>query len=115
MRVRVAGAHHGPAIFEDLHVVDELAGAEIEELLDPAIHHQPDVVRFHIGDGEVVLGREADHAADAGLGFGNQQSAWENSPAGVSGFSAAKSLSKTKVEVYFGLRAPPARVFPGQR
>ncbi len=36
-----------------------------------------------------------------------------SSPA--SGRSAAKSLVKTKVEAYSGLRAPLARVLPGQR
>ena len=33
----------------------------------------------------------------------------------VFGLSAAKSLSKTKVEGYSGLRAPPARGLPGHR
>jgi hypothetical protein len=36
-------------------------------------------------------------------------------PSGVSGRSAAKSFSNTKVLVYRGLRAPPARVFPGHK
>jgi hypothetical protein len=34
--------------------------------------------------------------------------AWSDRSGGVSGLSAAKSLSKTKVELYCGVRAPPA-------
>ena len=64
----------------------------------------------------LCLRREAHHAADPRLAFGDQQAvAVRTGPSGVPGFSAAKSLSKTKVDVYGGLRTPPARALPGHK
>jgi hypothetical protein len=73
MRVGIGGAHHGAAVFENLNVIDKRTGAEIGILLDPDIHHAAEVGQIHVGDGEVVLGREADDAADAGLAFGDEK------------------------------------------
>ena len=75
VRMGVAGAHHGAAVFEDLDVVDERPGGEIVKLLDPGVNDRAQVVHRHVGDGEAVPGREADHAANTRLGFGDQEAA----------------------------------------
>src|SRR5690242_8943866 len=72
MRMRVAGAHHGPTVFEDLHVVDRVARAQVLELLRPDIHHGVDLVRGHAREREVMARREADHPANSGSARGNQ-------------------------------------------
>src|SRR5439155_24585244 len=70
--VRVAGAHHGPAVFEDLDIVDGRLRAEFRVLVYPDVHHCAQASRFHGGEGEVVARGETDHAANAGFGFGDE-------------------------------------------
>ena len=73
VRVRIACAHHGAAVFEDLYVVDLGPRAEFQVLLHPRIHHLAQVGRLHVGDRQVVARRETDHAAESRFGFGQQQ------------------------------------------
>jgi hypothetical protein len=71
--VRVGGAHHGAAVFEDLHVTDIGTGTELFSLLGP---HGDDVFdrgEVHGGEGKVVAGGEAEDAAGAGFGFGAEE------------------------------------------
>ena len=75
VRVRVAGAHRGAAILEDLHRVDLVHGAERHILLAPAGDHMGDVVDGEASHRKVVAGGIADHPADTGFGAGDDQSA----------------------------------------
>ncbi len=69
----VAGAHHGTAVFEDLHVLDFGAGAEFGGLFGPHLDDAADGGEIHGGEGEVVAGVEAEDTAEAALGFSAQQ------------------------------------------
>ncbi len=73
MGMRIAGAHRGAAIFKDLHVIDLRHRSQFLELLSPGADHTFDVLCRHSGKGEVVAGRKADHAAESGLAFGDNQ------------------------------------------
>ncbi len=69
----VTGAHHGAAVFEDLHVADIGAGAELFGLLGPHGDDGFDRGQVHGGEGEVVARGEAEDAAGAGFGFGAEE------------------------------------------
>ena len=73
VRMRIAGAHHGAAIFEDLYVVDGRVGAEFSILLDPRVHNLAQVGQLHTGDSQVMARRETYYPADARLGFGDEE------------------------------------------
>src|ERR1700687_314605 len=75
VRMRIAGAHHRTAVFEDLHVIDLGYLSQLLELDGPGMNHILDVLRCHGGEGKVVARQEADYPAKAGLTFGDQQSA----------------------------------------
>ena len=74
MRVRVAGAHHGAAVLENLHPADRLDAAEFSALLDPNTHHPLDLFHRHAGERQIVARRKADHPAEAALGLCHDQS-----------------------------------------
>src|SRR5580765_585211 len=73
MGMRIAGAHHGAAVFEDLHMLDPGARPQIVELIDPQIDHGPEFAQAHARDGEVVARRKTSDAADSALRTGDQQ------------------------------------------
>ena len=73
VRMRVARAHHGAAILEDLHVADLRTGAQLYKLIRPFIDHHANVRRLHQRQRERVVGMEAENAATAGLPLGTQQ------------------------------------------
>ena len=63
----IAGAHHGAAVFEDLHVVELGLAAELSVLLGPGIDDEADGGEFHARDGEAVVGMKAEDAAASAL------------------------------------------------
>ncbi len=65
VRMRIAGAHHGATVLENLNVVDEVAASEIGELLAPHFDDCDDFFLVHPGQGQIVAGRKASDAADA--------------------------------------------------
>ena len=73
MRVRVAAAHHRALVLEDLHVRDPRLLAEARDFVRPGVHHGPDLAVAHARQREVVPRREAEHAADPGLGLAAQE------------------------------------------
>src|ERR1039458_5220496 len=73
MRMRVAAAHHGAAILEDLHVAVGFARAQLAVLPGPGVDDVAEFARLHVGDGEIGFGREAHHTADARLALRHQQ------------------------------------------
>ncbi len=71
--------------------------AEIDRLLDPGVDHPLDVGDLHLRERQIVAGREAEHAADAGFALGDDAGRRRSALRGASALSAAKSLSNTKV------------------
>ena len=71
--MRVRAAHDLAAVLEDLHRADVGAPAEIDRLLDPGVDHPLDVADLHLGDRQVVAGREAQDPADAGFALGDEE------------------------------------------
>src|SRR5207248_4496807 len=65
--VGVAGAHHGAAILENLHIVDGGERAQLGVLLGPEVHHVEDGGRVERGEPEVVTRGIADNSAGTGL------------------------------------------------
>jgi hypothetical protein len=113
--MRVGRAHHGAAVFEDLHVTDPVEAAELDVLVDPGVDHRADRLDRHLPQRQVVPRREAHDPADAALALRDQQTLPVVLLRDHVRRRAAKSLSNTWVEPYRGLRAPPARSLPGQR
>jgi hypothetical protein len=94
MRVRIATAHHGPAILKDLDVIDEGQRAEFAVLFSPNVDYPPQFDTLHFGHGQVMARREADDAADPNLTARNKQTlviGWRE-------FAGLRGL------MYFGLR-----------
>jgi hypothetical protein len=73
MRVRITGAHHHPAIFEDLHMVDPIQGAELRILFCPRVYHFANRSDIHIGYREIMSRRKAHHAAYSALRSSQKQ------------------------------------------
>src|ERR1022692_4871241 len=73
MRMRIAGAHHGAAVFEDLYVVDVFQAGQFPKLSDPCVDDQLNLIPRHRGQGEIVTWGKANHTANPRLGFGDQQ------------------------------------------
>src|SRR5450631_2661430 len=71
--MRIAGTHHGAAVFEDLDVVDVFQAGQFSKLFDPGADYQFDLVQRHGSEREIVTRREANHAANPGLRFGDKQ------------------------------------------
>ena len=65
VRVRIAGAHHRAAIFENLHVADPGIRRESRVLFNPGFDDMPNVRRVHARQREIVPRRKTDDAADA--------------------------------------------------
>ena len=74
VRMWVAGAHHGAAIFKDLHMMNLRHCPQFLKLLRPGTDHALDIFWPHGGKCEVVARREADHAANSGFSLGHNQS-----------------------------------------
>jgi hypothetical protein len=79
--VGVGGSHHGAAVLEDLDVVDPGKVAEGGGFVGPGVDHAGDVGYGHAGEGEGMVGVEAEDAAEATLGFGDEE--WGVTVAGV--------------------------------
>ena len=71
--MRVGAAHDLAAVLENLYGSDVGPRAEVHRLLDPSVDHALDVGDLHARQGEVVAGREAEHPAEAGLAFGDDE------------------------------------------
>jgi len=71
--MRIAGAHHRAAVLEDLHVLDPVQAGHILVLLRPCIHHAANLRLGHAGQGQAVVGMEADHLAQSARRLCNQQ------------------------------------------
>ena len=59
VRMRIAGAHHGAAVLENLYVVDEVAASEIGELLAPHFDDCDDFFLVHARKGQIVAGEKS--------------------------------------------------------
>ena len=75
--MRIARAHHGPAILENRDRVDEWLPAEIDRLCGPGIDDLADAGEGHLPECQVVPGRVADHAAQAALAVRLQERLFE--------------------------------------
>ena len=73
MRMRIARAHHGAAVLENLDMADEVERSQFAELFDPCIHDGFDLCRSHGSQSEVVARRKADHPADSRLSFSDDE------------------------------------------
>ena len=73
VRVRIARAHHRAAVLEYLHVVDPGKLTECCGLFGPGVDHAGDIRHGHPREREGVVGVEAEDAAEAPLGLGDQQ------------------------------------------
>src|SRR6266851_4692479 len=73
--MRVTGAHHRAAIFENLHVIDLWQLRQFLELGDPGLDHTFNLSRRHGGQGEVVARGETDDPTKSRLAFRDQQAA----------------------------------------
>ena len=93
VRMRIAGAHRGAAVLEDLHRVDVVHGAERQVLLAPRSDDMPEVFDGEARHGEVVARRIADHPADAGFRLGDDQ------PAAIDRVMADPRLQRREVVV----------------
>jgi hypothetical protein len=65
MGMRIACAHHGAAVFENLDVVDVGHFAQLTKLFHPGADDQFDGVNAHGGQREIVTRRKTHHAAEA--------------------------------------------------
>ena len=77
VRMRIAGAHHLSPILEDLNVVDPIDCAEFPVLVGPNTYDPRYVIKFHIGNCEIVTRGEADYSTDPLFCLGS------NNPAGI--------------------------------
>ena len=93
-------AHHLAAIFEDLNGGDPVAPSEFDVLFGPGVDHVRDLLHSHACDRQAVVRKKADDPANAPLGFCDEKALAIFFTSFESGFSAAKSLSKTNVLVY---------------
>ena len=120
VRMRIAGAHHGAAVLENLYVVDEVAASEIGELLAPHFDDCDDFFLVHARKGQIVAGRKASDAADAWFRLRNNQLAFcwsvcfyrvgtkrgvivvEDEDGGIRriAFAAGTSIARTKITVW---------------
>jgi len=71
--MRVAGAHHGAAVLEDLDVAEVGIGAEGAVLLGPGVDDAADVGDLHAGQREAVVGMEAEDAATSAFAVGAEE------------------------------------------
>lgn len=119
VRMRIAGAHHGAAVLENLYVVDEVAASEIGELLPPHFDDCDDFFLVHARQGQIVAGRKASDAAEAWFRLRNNQLVLldlcsyragtkrrvivvEDEDGGISGIALAAStgIARTKITVW---------------
>ncbi len=73
VRMRIAGAHHGAAVLEDLDVLDFGARSEFSCLCRPHFYDTTNCRKLHGCEGEVVAGIETEDTADATLGLRAQE------------------------------------------
>src|SRR6516164_6649290 len=73
MGVRIAGTHHGTAIFENLDVLNVVKRTELLELPSPAIDHSSDIGAVHHGKSQIVFWGKTEHTADSGFGLGDEK------------------------------------------
>src|SRR5579862_8521620 len=99
MRMRVAGSHHGATILENLDVVDVRASAQLLKLACPGAHTSAmsegsmvDSVRSWRGEKHMTR-----HVPGSPAATRSPFPSTSRRSGMVSGFRAAKSLSKTKV------------------
>ena len=71
VRVRVGAAHDGAFVLKDLHPA--IGMPQVGDLLCPGVDHLADIRHRHLGQGQVVAGRETNHAAGAGYRAGGKQ------------------------------------------
>ena len=72
MWVGVAAAHHLALVLEYLDVGDLVFRPQPRRLVGPRVHHEPDLGRRHEGQGQIVPGGEAQHAAPSADRAGDQ-------------------------------------------
>ena len=73
MGVGIGAAHDQPPVLKNLYVVDKIAGAEAEILLDPGVNDRQHLILSHPRQTQVMLRGIADNPADALLGFADNQ------------------------------------------
>src|SRR5260370_30956892 len=73
MRMRIAGAHHGAAIFKNLYVIDPGYAPQLAILFGPHVQHSSNLSRAHLGESKILLPGEAGHAADSFFAARNHQ------------------------------------------
>src|ERR1700722_12720305 len=71
--MRIAGAHHGAAIFENLDVIDIFQFAQLSELFYPCVDDQLNFLPTHRGECEIVTRRKTNHAANSRFRLGDEQ------------------------------------------
>ena len=73
MRMRIACAHHGAAIFKNLHMLDFWPLAQLLVLGSPRIHHAQDIRHVHTRKRQAVVGMETQHTAKPAFAFRPEQ------------------------------------------
>ena len=71
--MRIAGAHHGAAVLEDLHVTDVVEASQFAKLPHPGVNDNLDCLGRHGCERQVVARGKANHSAKARFGLGHQQ------------------------------------------
>jgi hypothetical protein len=83
--MRIAGPHHGAAVFEYLYVVDVFEPGQFPKLFDPGLDNEFDLIPRHRRQREIVTRRKANHAANSRFSFGDQQAFVVNVETSVGG------------------------------
>lgn len=71
--MRIAGAHHRAAVFENLNVVNIFEAAQLSELFYPCVDDRLNFLQSHGCQGQIVTWRETNYAANPGFRFGDEQ------------------------------------------
>ena len=77
VRMGIAGAHHGAAIFEDLYIADIRPVAELSSLRGPGFDNPLDLCGLHAGERQAVIGMKAENTAGPSLALGPKEGVLE--------------------------------------
>src|ERR1700722_662980 len=71
--MRIARAHHGAAIFENLDVIDIFQFAQLSKLFYPCANNELNFFQTHRGECEIVTRGKTNHAANSRFRFCDEQ------------------------------------------
>ena len=94
MGMGIAATHDLALVLKDLHIVDRGPLADLLVLLGPHLYHPAHVLLRHLGQGQAVIRRKADHAAEAWLRAGHQEGAFAYGTCGRIGQERGKVVVK---------------------